>query len=173
MRCPECEARGYSRKAKAPEWRCSEFGHERGGKPGPSGSLRSSFDRSPTTWSLVVDASLICCRRVYGQGGNADAWATPGGVGRRFRHFYSCGGTARRGHLHNLGNNCAVGWAYFRYVRQTAGASDWGFANGPGGIGVRSSVELQFPNGHTAHHRRRIRHDSPDHHGGVGRQPTG
>jgi len=172
MRCPECGARGYSRKAKAPEWRCSECGHEWGGKPELSGSSRSSCDRSPTTWSLVVDASLICGHRVYGQGGKPDAWAPPGGVGGRFRHFYSCGGTARRGHLHNLGNNCAVGWAYLRYVRQTAGASDRGFAYGPGGFGVRISVELQFPNGHTARHRRRIRHDSPDHHGGVGRQPT-
>jgi len=172
MRCPECGARGYSRKAKAPEWRCSECGHEWGGKPGPSGSSRSSFDRSPTTWSLVVDASLICGRRVYGQGGKPDAWAPPGGVGRRFRHFYSRGGTARRGHLHNLGNNCSVGWAYFRYVRQTAGAPDWGFAYGPGSVGVRSRVELQFPTGPTAHHRHRIRNDSPDHHGGVGRQLT-
>jgi len=173
MRCPECGARGYSRKAKAPEWRCSECGHERGGKPELSGSSRSSCDRSPTTWSLVVDASLICGHRVFGQGGKPDAWAPPGGVGGRFWHFYSGGGTARRGHLHNLGNNCAVGWAYFRYLRQTAGASDRGFAYGPGSFGVRGSVELQFPNGHTAHHRRRIRHDSPDHHGGVGRQPTG
>ena len=172
MRCPECGARGYSRKAKAPEWRCSEFGHERGRNPGPSGSSRSSFDRSPTAWSLVVDASLICGHRVYGQGGKPDAWAPPGGVGRRFRHFYSCGGAARRGHLHNLGNNCAVGWAYFRYVRQAAGAPDWGFANGLGSFGVRSGVELRLPNGHTAHHRRRIRNDSPDHHGGVGRQLT-
>jgi len=79
---------------------------------------------------------------------------------------------ARRGHLHNLGNNCAVGWAYFRYVRQTAGPADWGFAYGPGGVGVRSRVELRFPTGPTAHHRHRIRNDSPDHHGGVGRQLT-
>ena len=172
MRCPECGAGGYSRKTKAPEWRCIEYGHEWGEKPAPLSPSRSSFDRSPTTWSLVVDASLICRRRVYGQGGNADAWASPGGVGRRFRHFYSCGGAARRGHLHNLGNNCPVGWTYFRYVRQKAGAPDWGFANGLGSFGVRSGVELRLPNGHTAHHRRRIRNDSPDHHGGVGRQLT-
>ena len=172
MRCPECGARGYSRKAKAPEWRCSECGHEWGEKPAPLSPPRSSFDRCPTTWSLVVDPSLICGHRVYGQGGKPDAWAPPGGVGRRSRHFYSCGGTARRGHLHNLGNNCAVGWAYFRYVRQTAGASDWGFAYGLRSVGVRSRVELRFPTGTTAHHRRRISHDSSDHHGGVGRQLT-
>ena len=79
-----------------PEWRCSKCGHEWGGKPESSGSSRSSFDRSPTTWSLVVDAPLICRRRVYGQGGNADAWAAPGGVGRRFWHFYSWSGSCRR-----------------------------------------------------------------------------
>ena len=172
MRFPECGARGYSREAKAPEWRCSECGHEWARKPGPSGSSRSSFDRSPTTWSLVVDASLICGHHVYGQGGKPDAWAPPGGVGRRFRHFYSCGGTARRGHLHNLGNNCAVGWAYFRYVRQTAGAPDRAFTDGLGSFGFRSGVELRFTTGPTAHHRHRIRNDSPDHHGGVGRQLT-
>ena len=144
MRGPECGARGYGRKAKAPEWRSSECGHEWRGKPGPSGSSRSSFDRSPTTWSLVVDASLVCGHHVFGQGGKPDAWAPPGGVGRRFRHFYSCGGTARRGHLHDLGNNRAVGWTYFRYVRQTTGAPDWAFADGPGSSGVRSGVELQF-----------------------------
>jgi hypothetical protein len=91
MRCPECGARGYSRKTKAPEWRFSECGHEWGGKPGPSGSSRSSFDRSPTPWNLVVVASLICGHRVYAQGDKPDAWAPPGGVDRRFRHFYSCG----------------------------------------------------------------------------------
>ena len=172
MRCPECRTYGYRRKTMTPEWRCSECGQELGGTPGPSGSSRSSFDRSPTTWSLVVDPSLICGHRVYGQGGKPDAWAPPGGVGRRSRHFYSCGGTARRGHLHNLGNNCAVGWAYFRYVRQTAGAPDRAFADGPGSSGVGSVVELQFPAGPTAHHRHRIRNDFSDHHGGVGRQPT-
>ena len=172
MRCPECGARGYSRKTKTFEWRCIEYGHEWRDKPAPLSPSRSSFDRSPTTWSLVVDASLICRRRVYGQGGNANAWAPLSGVGRRFRHFYSCGGTARRGHLHNLGNNCAVGWAYFRYVRQTAGAPDWAFADGPGSSGVRSGVELQFPTGPTAHHRNRISHASPDHHSGACRQLT-
>ena len=172
MHCPECRSYGYRRKTMTPEWCCSKCGHERGMNPEPSGPSRSSFDRSPTTWNLVVDASLICGHRVYGQGGNADAWAAPGGIGKRFWHVYSCGRTARRGHFHNLGSDCAVGWAYFRYVRQTAGASDWGFANGPGGFGVRISVELQFPNGHTAYHRRRISHASPDHHGGVGRQLT-
>jgi len=172
MNCEECGARSYITKAKAPEWCRSKCGHEWGRKPEPSGSLRSSFERSPTTWSLVVDALLICRRRVYGQGGNADAWAAPGGIGRRFWHVYSCGRTARRGHFHNLGSDCAVGWAYFRYIRQTASASDWGFAYGLRGIGVRSGVELRFPNGHTAYHRRRISHASPDHHGGVGRQLT-
>ena len=172
MRCPECGARGYSRKTKPPEWRCSECGHDWGVKPAPLSSSRSSFDRSPTTWSLVVDASLVCGHHVFGQGGKPDAWAPPGGVGRRFWHVYSCGGTARRGHLHNLGNNCPVGWTYFRYVRQKAGAPDWGFADGLRSVGVRSGVELRFPNGHTAHHRRRISHASPDHHGGVGRQLT-
>ncbi len=28
MLCPECGARGYSRKTKTPEWRCSKCGHE-------------------------------------------------------------------------------------------------------------------------------------------------
>jgi|ETNmetMinimDraft_28_1059901.scaffolds.fasta_scaffold07282_2 hypothetical protein len=28
MRCPECGARGYSRKTKTPEWRCSKCGCE-------------------------------------------------------------------------------------------------------------------------------------------------
>jgi len=168
MHCPECRSYGYRRKTMTPKWCCSKCGHEWGRKPEPSCSSRSSFDRSPTTWNLV-DASLICGHRVFGQGGKPDAWAPPGGVGGRFRHFYSCGGTARRGHLHDLGNNCAVGWAYFRYVRQTASAPDWAFADGPGSSGVRSGVELQFPSGPTAHHWHRIRNGSPDHHGGVGR----
>jgi len=76
------------------------------------------------------------------------------------------------GHLHDLGNNRAVGWTYFRYVRQTTGPPDWAFADGPGSSGVRSGVELQFPTGPTAHHWHRIRNGSPDHHGGAGRQLT-
>ena len=28
MRCPECEANGYSRKTRTPEWRCRKCGHE-------------------------------------------------------------------------------------------------------------------------------------------------
>ena len=172
MRCPGCGARDYSRKAKAPEWRCGECGHEWGGKPGPSGSSRSSFDLSPTTWSLVVDASLVCGHYVFGQGGKPDAWATPGGVGRRFRHFYSCSGTTLRGHIHDLGNNRAVGWAYFRYVRQTAGAPDRAFADGLWSFGFRNRLELRFPTGLTAHHRNRVRNDSSDHHGITGRQLT-
>ena len=168
MRCLECGTRSYSRKAKAPEWRCIEYGHEWGEKPAPLSPSRSSFDRCPTTWNLVVDASLICGHHVYGQGGKPDAWAPPGGVGRRFRHFYSCGGTARRGHLHNLGNNCAVGWAHFRYVRQTASAPDWAFVDGPGSFGVRGGLELRLLAGDTTHHRRRSSHGSPDHDDGVG-----
>jgi MFS family permease len=62
--------------------------------------------------------------------------------------------------------------AYFRYVRQKAGAPNRAFAYGPGSFGFRSGVELRFPTGPTAHHRHRIRNDSPDHHGGVGRQLT-
>ena len=172
MRCPECRSYGYRRKTMTPEWRCSKYDQEWGRKPEPSCSSRSSFDRSPTTWNLVVVASLICGHRVYGQGGNADAWAAPGGIGKRFWYVYSWVGTAGRGHLRHLWNNRAVGWTYFRYVRQKAGAADWGFAYGPWSVGVRSGVELRFPNGHTAHHRRRISHASPDHHGGVGRQPS-
>ena len=172
MSCPECRTYGYRRKTMTPEWRCSKCGHEWGRKPEPSGSSRSSFDRSPTTWSLVVDASLICRRRVYGQGGNADAWAAPGDIGKRFRYVYSYGRTTRRCHLRRLGNNCPVGWTYFRYVRQKAGAPDWGFAYGLRSVGVRSGVELRFPTGRTAHHRRRISHASHDHDGGVGRQLT-
>ena len=172
MHCPECRSYGYRRNTMTPEWCCSKCDQEWGRKPEPSCSSRSSFDRSPTTWNLVVDASLICGHRVYGQGGNADAWAAPGGIGKRFWHVYSWVGTAGRGHLRHLWNNRAVGWTYFRYVRQKAGAADRGFAYGPGSVGVRSGVELRFPNGHTAHHRRRISHASPDHHGGVGRQLT-
>ena len=172
MHCPECRSYGYRRNTMTPEWCCSKCDQEWGRKPEPSCSSRSSFDRSPTTWSLVVDASLICGHHVFGQGGKPDAWTPPGGVGRRFWHFYSCGGTARSGHLHNLGNNCAVGWAYFRYVRQTAGAPSWAFADGLGSFGVRSGMELRFPTGPKAHHRHRISHASPDHHGGIGRQLT-
>jgi len=40
-----------------PEWRCSKCGHEWGGKPEPSGSSRSSFDRSPT--SGVSSSTLL------------------------------------------------------------------------------------------------------------------
>ena len=116
-----------------------------------------------------MDASFICRRRVFGQGFNADAWPPISGVGNRFRHFYCCSGTTRRGHFHNLGNNCAVGRANFRYVRKATGALDRAFADGLGYFGVRSRVELWFPTGHTAHHRRRISHASPDHNGGVGR----
>jgi predicted MFS family arabinose efflux permease len=101
---PECGARDYSRMTKPPEWHCSECGQTLG----RSGSSRSILDCSPTTWSLFVDAPLICRRRVYGQGGNADAWAAPGGIGRRFWHVYSCGGTAGRSHLRHLGNNCPL-----------------------------------------------------------------
>ena len=128
---PECGARDYSRMTKPPEWHCSECGQTLG----RSGSSRSILDCSPTTWSLFVDAPLICRRRVYGQGGNADAWAAPGGIGRRFWHVYSCGGTAGRSHLRHLGNNCPVGWTYFRYVRQKAGAPDWAFAYGLRNVG--------------------------------------
>ena len=169
MRCPECRARGYSRKAKASEWRCSECGHEWGGTSGPSGSSRSSFDRSPTTWGLVVDTSLICRRRVYGQVSNADAWAASGDIGKRFRHVYSYGGTTRRCHLRRLGNNCPVGWTYFRYVRQKAGAPDRGSAYGLRSVGIRCGVELRFVTGHTAHYWHRISHASHDHDGSVGR----
>jgi len=172
MRCPECGARGYSRKTKTFEWRCIEYGHEWGWQSAPLSPSWSSFDCIPEVWSLVVDTSLICCCHVYGQGGNADAWAPPSGAGRRFRHFYSCGGTARRGDLHNLGNNRAVGWTHFRYVRQTAGAPDWAYADGLRSFGVRSGVELRFPTDPTAHHRRRISHASHDHDGSVGRQLT-
>ena len=174
MRCPECRSYGYRRKTMTPEWCCSKCGQEWGRNPEPScsSSSRSSFDPSPTTWNLVADASLICGHRVCGQGGNADAWTAPGGIGKRFWHVYSWVGTAGRGHLRHLWNNRAVGWTYFRYVRQKAGVADWPFAYDPGSFGVRSGVELRFLNGHTAHHRSRISHASPDHHGGVGRQLT-
>ena len=172
MLCPECGAYGYSRNTKTPEWRCSENSHEWGRRPEPSGSSRSSFDSSPTAWGLVVDTSLICRRRVYGQNRNADAWAAPGDIGKRFRYVCSYGRTTRRCHLRRLGNNCPVGWTYLRYVRQKAGAPDRGFAYGLRSVGIRCGMELWFLTGHTAHRWRRNSHASHDHDGGVGRQLT-
>ena len=172
MVCPESGTASYGRKTKAPDDVVMNAAMNWGVKPELAGLSWSSFDRSPTAWSLVVDAPFIRRRRVFGQGFNADAWASLSRVGRRFRHFYSCGGATRRGHFHNLGNNCAVGWACFRYLRKAACAPGRGFAHGLGYFGVRSGVELWFPTGHSAYHRRRISNDSPDHNGGAGRYIT-
>ena len=168
MRCPECRSYGYRRKTMTPEWCCSECGHEWGRKTEPSCSSRSSFDRTPTTWNLVVDAAHICCRSIYGQGSDAHAWPPTSRVGRRFRHLHRCGRTARCGLLHNLGDNRAVSWSYFRHVRQAAGALDRAFVDGLRSFGVRGGLELQLLVRHTTHHRRRSSHGSPDHDDGVG-----
>ena len=169
MRCPECRSYGYRRKTMTPEWCCSKCGQEWGRKLELSCSSQSSFVRSPTTWNLVADASLICGHRVYGQGGNADAWAAPGGIGKRFWHVYSCVGTAGSGHLRHLRNNRAVGWTYLRYVRQKTSALDRGSAYGIRSVGIRCGMELRFLPGHTAHRWRRNSHASHDHDGSIGR----
>ena len=136
---------------------------------GLSGLSRSSFDNNPTAWRLVVDTSLICCRRVYGQNRNADARAAPGDIGKRFRHVYSCGRTTCRCHLCRMGNNGPVGWTYLRYVRQKTSAPDRGSAYGIRSVGIRCGMELRFLTGHTAHRWRRNSHASHDHDGSIGR----
>ena len=61
MRCPECGARGYSRKAKAPV-RCSECGHEWGGERGPvrrGVALTAVQRRGVSSSTLLLFASIV------------------------------------------------------------------------------------------------------------------
>jgi len=172
MRCPGCGARGYSRKAKAPEWRCSGFGHERGGKPEPQIRrgvvLTAVQQRGISSSTLLLFAAIVfMVRAVMLMLGPllvalADDFGTSIAVAGQLAAatFVTWGITAP-----------LVGPISDTYGRKPVlliGVLL--MALGVLGSGAAWSYGSLLAT--AAHHWHRIRNASPDHHGGTGRQLT-